>query len=134
MEVKLKSGEGDIRIKQVLITGEKLYKEFIMSASIEGLAMAGVDYNEWGMDFEEWERMELMVPPPPHLYADEYEDDHYKQDEHEHEHAFDDDDDSGIESPKAAIKSLKGDNDGIKRWKLVVVMIMVITFLRRRIL
>ncbi|KAI3747458.1 hypothetical protein L6452_09915 [Arctium lappa] len=103
-----------------------------MSTSIEGLAMAGVDYNEWGMDFEEWERMEIMGPPPPHLYADEYEDDHHKQDEHEHEF---DDDDSGIEFSKADIKSLKGTDDGMKRWKLVVVMmIMVIRFLRRRIL
>ncbi|KAI3794528.1 hypothetical protein L1987_37160 [Smallanthus sonchifolius] len=47
----------------------------IMSVSIEALAMAGVDYNEWGMDFEEWERME-MGPPPPHLYADDYDQEH----------------------------------------------------------
>ncbi|KAD7478450.1 hypothetical protein E3N88_01586 [Mikania micrantha] len=50
-----------------------------MSFSLEALAMAGVDYNEWGMDLEEWERME-MGPPPPHLYADDYE-----EQEHNHE-------------------------------------------------
>lgn len=53
-----------------------------MSISFEALAMAGVDYNEWGMDFEEWERTE-MGPPPPHLYADDYE---------EHEHELEEDD------------------------------------------
>ncbi|CAI9271945.1 unnamed protein product [Lactuca saligna] len=53
-----------------------------MSISFEALAMAGIDYNEWGMDFEEWERPE-MRPPPPHLYADDYE---------EHEHELEEDD------------------------------------------
>ncbi|GKB62057.1 hypothetical protein Tco_0918243 [Tanacetum coccineum] len=43
-----------------------------MSYSIEALAMVGVDYNEWGMDLEEWERIE-DGPPPPHSYADEFE-------------------------------------------------------------
>nr|GEY65387.1 tetratricopeptide-like helical [Tanacetum cinerariifolium] len=43
-----------------------------MSYSIEALAMAGVDYNEWGMDLEEWERIE-NGPPLPHLYAEEFE-------------------------------------------------------------
>lgn len=42
-----------------------------MRASIEALAMAGVDHCEWGMDVEEWERDEEMTPP--HLLADEEE-------------------------------------------------------------
>ncbi|KAF2293036.1 hypothetical protein GH714_035567 [Hevea brasiliensis] len=39
-----------------------------MTVSIEALAMAGMDYLEWGMDVQEWEREE---PPPPHLLAEE---------------------------------------------------------------
>lgn len=42
-----------------------------MSVSLEALAMAGTDYAEWGMDFEEWEHREDLEPPPPHLLADE---------------------------------------------------------------
>ncbi|XVE86789.1 hypothetical protein DITRI_Ditri18aG0062100 [Diplodiscus trichospermus] len=42
-----------------------------MSVSIEALAMAGVDYVEWGMDIEEWERDDELSPP--HLLADEKE-------------------------------------------------------------
>lgn len=38
-----------------------------MSFSIEALTMVGVDYNEWGMDIEEYERRELE-PPAPHLW------------------------------------------------------------------
>nr|GEU43994.1 peroxisome biogenesis factor 10 [Tanacetum cinerariifolium] len=33
--------------------------------------ITGVDYNEWGMDIEEYERRE-MEPPPPHLWVDDY--------------------------------------------------------------
>ncbi|KAL8193936.1 hypothetical protein R6Q57_026178 [Mikania cordata] len=55
----------------------------IMMFSIEALAMAGVDYSGLGMDFEEWERME-MGPPPPHLYADEQE----QEQEHEYEREY----------------------------------------------
>ncbi|CAI9271943.1 unnamed protein product [Lactuca saligna] len=56
-------------------TGANIVSVIIMSnSSIEALAMAGVDYNEWGMEFEEWERME-MGPPPPHLFAEDYEED-----------------------------------------------------------
>ena len=51
-----------------------------MLVSIEALAMAGVDYNEWGMDLEEWERIE-DGPPAPHLYADEFEEYEYEEDE-----------------------------------------------------
>ncbi|MBA0694235.1 hypothetical protein Goari_004551, partial [Gossypium aridum] len=38
-----------------------------MSLSIEAIAMAGVDYVEWGLDIEEWERDDEL--PPPHLLA-----------------------------------------------------------------
>ncbi|KAJ0854091.1 hypothetical protein HanRHA438_Chr14g0658721 [Helianthus annuus] len=44
-----------------------------MSVSIEALAMAGTDHVNWGMDFEEWERMDIE-PPPPHLYAEQFDD------------------------------------------------------------
>ncbi|KAL8246673.1 hypothetical protein R6Q59_007889 [Mikania micrantha] len=47
--------------------------------------MAGVDYSGWGMDFEEWERME-MGPPPPHLYADEQEQEQKHEYEYEREY------------------------------------------------
>ena len=40
--------------------------------------MAGVDYIEWGMDVEEWER-ENSELPPPHLLAEEEEE---KQQQH----------------------------------------------------
>lgn len=43
----------------------------VMSIPIEALAMAGVDYIEWGMDIEDWERDDGL--PPPHLLADVYE-------------------------------------------------------------
>ncbi|KAJ0082097.1 hypothetical protein Patl1_12412 [Pistacia atlantica] len=46
----------------------------MMSVSLEALAMAGTDYAEWGMDFEEWEHREDLEPPPPHLLADEEDD------------------------------------------------------------
>ncbi|KAK8652817.1 hypothetical protein V6N13_126840 [Hibiscus sabdariffa] len=39
-----------------------------MSVSIEALAMAGVDYKDWGMYIEEWERDDEL--PAPHLLAD----------------------------------------------------------------
>ncbi|KAL3527661.1 hypothetical protein ACH5RR_012358 [Cinchona calisaya] len=38
-----------------------------MSVSIEALAMAGVNYNEYPIDFEEMEKSDL---PPPHLLAE----------------------------------------------------------------
>ena len=46
-----------------------------MSISLEALAMAGVDYIEWGMDIEEWERDDEL--PPPHLLADEEEEEEF---------------------------------------------------------
>lgn len=42
--------------------------------SLEALAMAGVNYVEYGMSIEEWEHRELDPYPPPHLLADEEED------------------------------------------------------------
>ena len=48
-----------------------------MSVSIEALAMAGTDYLEWGMDVEEWERYDVE-PTPPHLLADDDEDDYHE--------------------------------------------------------
>ncbi|CAL1400171.1 unnamed protein product [Linum trigynum] len=45
----------------------------MLSISLEALAMAGVDYVEWGMDAEEWERQQLRQPPPPHLLADDHD-------------------------------------------------------------
>ncbi|KAK8716502.1 hypothetical protein V6N13_043809 [Hibiscus sabdariffa] len=47
-----------------------------MPVSIEALAMAGVDYMDWGMDIEEWECDDEL--PPPHLLADDDDD---KEDE-----------------------------------------------------
>ena len=46
-----------------------------MSVSIEALAMAGVDYLEWGMDIEEWERDDEVSPP--HLLADDGEEEEF---------------------------------------------------------
>lgn len=43
-----------------------------MSASIEALAMAGVDYLIHNLDIEDWEQEELELPPP-HLLAEEEE-------------------------------------------------------------
>ncbi|KAL7230684.1 hypothetical protein ACSBR2_009042 [Camellia fascicularis] len=42
-----------------------------MSISFETLAMSGTNYLEFGMDIEEWERLNSEVPS--HLYADEGE-------------------------------------------------------------
>ncbi|BFG35486.1 hypothetical protein CerSpe_217600 [Prunus speciosa] len=39
--------------------------------SIEALAMAGVDYMEFGINFEEWERKDGLKDPPPYMLADE---------------------------------------------------------------
>ncbi|KAH1113682.1 hypothetical protein J1N35_007060 [Gossypium stocksii] len=47
--------------------------ELIMTVSIEALAMAGVDYNEWGLDVEKWEDDDDSQCPPPHLLAEENE-------------------------------------------------------------
>ncbi|CAH1436877.1 unnamed protein product [Lactuca virosa] len=128
-----------------------------MSNSIEALAMAGVDYNEWGMDFEEWERME-MGPPPPHLFSEDYEEDERVEGgvmmptstvdvlcgntavENQLEDVFDDhdmskvgDDEFRILLPKYYNKIVKCDH-GIKRFKILVIVLMVIRFLRRQIL
>lgn len=42
-----------------------------MSISLEALAMSGVDFLEVGFDIEEWEQMDLQVPP--YLLANEEE-------------------------------------------------------------
>ncbi|XWS44947.1 hypothetical protein CRYUN_Cryun15aG0093900 [Craigia yunnanensis] len=47
-----------------------------MSVSIEALAMAEVDYMEWSMDIEEWERHDEVTPP--HLLADDEEEEFMK--------------------------------------------------------
>ncbi|CAL2266894.1 unnamed protein product [Prunus armeniaca] len=39
--------------------------------SIEALAMAGADYMECGINFEEWESNDGLKDPPPYLLADE---------------------------------------------------------------
>uniref|UniRef100_A0A7N0V0S1 Uncharacterized protein n=1 Tax=Kalanchoe fedtschenkoi TaxID=63787 RepID=A0A7N0V0S1_KALFE len=44
-----------------------------MSVSFEALAMAGVDWAEYGKSVEEWEREDLEMQPPEHLLADEEE-------------------------------------------------------------
>ncbi|KAL5751501.1 hypothetical protein ACOSP7_021708 [Xanthoceras sorbifolium] len=41
-----------------------------MGVSLEALAMADVEYVEWGMDIEEWEHEDSLRPPSPHLLAD----------------------------------------------------------------
>ncbi|EOA28622.1 hypothetical protein CARUB_v10024843mg, partial [Capsella rubella] len=65
---------------------------------MEALAMAGVDYQEWGLSIDEWELQESLVPP--HLLADdsdeeEEEEDHrrYNDDSEVEDHLRDDDDD-----------------------------------------
>ncbi|KAG7015382.1 hypothetical protein SDJN02_23017, partial [Cucurbita argyrosperma subsp. argyrosperma] len=42
-----------------------------MSVSLEALAMAGIDSNEWAMDAKEWERDEMVNDVPPHLLVEE---------------------------------------------------------------
>lgn len=39
--------------------------------SIEALAMAGADYRECGIDFEEWEACRRSSQPPPHLLVED---------------------------------------------------------------
>lgn len=45
-----------------------------MSVSMEAMAMAGMDYTEWGIDIDEFE-LEDYLDPPAHLLAHEEEDD-----------------------------------------------------------
>ncbi|KDP46813.1 hypothetical protein JCGZ_24022 [Jatropha curcas] len=44
-----------------------------MSVSMEALAMAGVDYLEWGKQVQEWKQDDEFESPPPHLLAEEEE-------------------------------------------------------------
>ncbi|KAI3798573.1 hypothetical protein L1987_33856 [Smallanthus sonchifolius] len=114
--------------------------------------MAGVDY-EWGMDFEEWERMETG-PPPPHLYADDYGQEHELERDEEVVMMMEKDatelknqltdvfdernnkeggDDFLMQSPKTCNK-IKNRDHGMKRLKMLVVARMVTRFLRRHFL
>ena len=43
-----------------------------MSISLEALAMSGTSYVDYGMDIDEWERLNSEIPP--HLLAEEEED------------------------------------------------------------
>ncbi|XP_010472221.1 PREDICTED: uncharacterized protein LOC104751873 [Camelina sativa] len=70
-------------------------------SSMDALAMAGVEYQEWGLSIEEWELQESVVPP--HLLADdsdEEEEDHRNNNDSEVEekedHLRDDDDDDRV--------------------------------------
>ncbi|XP_010419265.1 PREDICTED: uncharacterized protein LOC104704969 [Camelina sativa] len=70
---------------------------------MDALAMAGVEYQEWGLSIEEWELQESVVPP--HLLADdsdEEEEDHRNNNDSEVEekedHLRDDDDDIVLDS------------------------------------
>ena len=42
-----------------------------MAISLEALAMSGTSYVDYGMDIDEWERLDSEIPP--HLLADEGE-------------------------------------------------------------
>lgn len=57
---------------------------------MEALAMAGVDYQEWGLCIEEWELQESVVPP--HLIADDFEEEELRDKDDD-----DDDDDRGLD-------------------------------------
>ncbi|KAL7230687.1 hypothetical protein ACSBR2_009045 [Camellia fascicularis] len=52
-----------------------------MSISFEALAMSGANYLEFGMDIEEWERLDSVLPP--HLYAEDED----KEEEREEDEA-----------------------------------------------
>ncbi|CAF2276731.1 unnamed protein product [Brassica rapa subsp. trilocularis] len=55
--------------------------------SMEALAMAGTDYQEWGLSVEEWEFQESVVPP--HLLADDSEKDEEEDYQNEDDRVFD---------------------------------------------
>ena len=44
-----------------------------MAISLEALAMSGTSYVDYGMDIDEWERLDSEIPP--HLLAEEEEED-----------------------------------------------------------
>ncbi|KDP46815.1 hypothetical protein JCGZ_24024 [Jatropha curcas] len=48
-------------------------EEAVMSVSMEALAMAGVDYHQWGKQVQQWEQDDEFESPPPHLLAEEEE-------------------------------------------------------------
>ncbi|WCJ31896.1 hypothetical protein M5689_013347 [Euphorbia peplus] len=55
-----------------------------MSVSVEAMAMAGMDYEEWGMDFDEFERQESQTPA--HLLAEDEQEEKEEQSRNEHDH------------------------------------------------
>ncbi|KAL1191966.1 hypothetical protein V5N11_003803 [Cardamine amara subsp. amara] len=71
-----------------------------MMISMEALAMAGADFQEWGLSIEEWELQESVVPPHLLAYDSEeeeedskVEEDHRYEDEDEDDYHQDDDGD-----------------------------------------
>ncbi|CAL0333136.1 unnamed protein product [Lupinus luteus] len=55
----------------------------MMLVSLEALAMAGASNVEFGMDIEEWERKNLEEYPPPHLLAEDEDDENIRGHENE---------------------------------------------------
>ena len=49
-----------------------------MAISLEALAMSGTSYVDYGMDIDEWERLDLEIPP--HLLAEEEEEEEEEED------------------------------------------------------
>ncbi|KAJ4902763.1 Uncharacterized protein Rs2_16714 [Raphanus sativus] len=54
---------------------------------MEALAMAGADYQEWGLSIEEWEFQESVVPS--HLLADDVEKDEEEDHQNDDDRLFD---------------------------------------------
>lgn len=50
-----------------------------MMVSMEALAMAGSDYQEWGLSIDEWELQESVIPP--HLLADDFQEEDHREDD-----------------------------------------------------
>ncbi|CAA7019836.1 unnamed protein product [Microthlaspi erraticum] len=50
-----------------------------MMVSMEALAMAGSDYQEWGLSIDEWGLQESVVPP--HLLADDFQEEDHPEDD-----------------------------------------------------
>ncbi|XVF58996.1 hypothetical protein PTKIN_Ptkin07bG0238400 [Pterospermum kingtungense] len=61
---------GNYRRKIQAFNFVDLHEVVTMTVSLEALAMAGVDYNEWGLDIEKWEGDDSEWPPQ-HLLAEE---------------------------------------------------------------
>ncbi|KAL9689786.1 hypothetical protein QQ045_010176 [Rhodiola kirilowii] len=52
-----------------------------MTVSLEALAMAGVDWAEYGKSIEEWEQEDLDMQTPAHLLAEDDDDDEEQEQE-----------------------------------------------------